>query len=123
FTVVTALLSALVLSVTAVPAAVALFVSGKVRHSDNGVMRGLRGFYEPLLRRALVWRWPVVLSAVVLVLASVVHATRMGTEFVPSLDEGDMAVHALRIPGTSLSQAVAMQETLEARLRELPEVS
>ena len=123
FTVVTALLAALVLSVTAVPAAVALFVSGRVKHSDNAVMSGLRRFYEPLLRHALAWRWSVVLGAVVLVVASALYATRMGSEFVPSLDEGDVAVHALRIPGTSLSQAVAMQETLEARLKAFPEVS
>ncbi len=123
FTVVTALLSALILSVTAVPAAVALFVSGRVKDTDSIVMGGLRRVYEPVLRGALAYRWPVVALAAVLVLISAVHATRMGTEFMPSLDEGDMAVHALRIPGTSLTQAVGMQAALEARLSEFPEVS
>src|SRR3546814_308804 len=49
-------------------------------------------------------------------------ATRMGSEFVPNLDEGDIALHALRIPGTSLSQAVSMQTALEARIKQFPEV-
>ncbi|MDT8388654.1 MAG: CusA/CzcA family heavy metal efflux RND transporter, partial [Thiogranum sp.] len=123
FTVVTALLAALVLSVTAVPAAVALFVKGKVQERENIVVSGLRRMYEPVLRMVLVYRWPVVLLAALLVLMSGFYTTRMGTEFVPNLDEGDMAVHALRIPGTSLTQAVDMQMALEARLREIPEVS
>ncbi len=123
FTVVTALLAALVLSVTAVPAAVALFVSGRVKDTDNAIMGGLRRLYEPALRGALVYRWPVVVFAAALILISGVYATRMGTEFVPNLDEGDMAIHALRIPGTSLTQAVEMQVALEARLAEFPEVS
>ncbi|MCO6412236.1 MAG: CusA/CzcA family heavy metal efflux RND transporter [Thiogranum sp.] len=123
FTVVTALLAALVLSITAVPAAVALFVSGKVEVQENFIMERTRGFYEPVLRAVLLRRWTVVIAAAVLVLLSAAYATRMGTEFVPQLDEGDMAVHALRIPGTSLTQAVGMQEMLEARLMAFPEVS
>jgi cobalt-zinc-cadmium resistance protein CzcA len=123
FTVVTALLAALLLSVTAVPAAVALFVSGRVKGSGNIVMEKLQGLYEPMLLHMLHYRWPAVIAATVLVLMAGLHATRMGTEFVPNLDEGDMAVHALRIPGTSLSQAVEMQEALEQRFSEFPEVS
>jgi cobalt-zinc-cadmium resistance protein CzcA len=123
FTVVIALLAALVLSLTAVPAAVALFVSGKVKDTDNVVMGGLRRAYEPVLRGVLARRWTVVTGAAVLVVLSAVYATRMGSEFVPSLDEGDMAIHALRIPGTSLTQAVGMQAALEARLKAFPEVS
>ena len=123
FTVVTALLAALVLSVTVVPAAAALFVSGRVKDTDNRVMGGLHRAYEPVLRGVLAHRWPVVVGAAVLVVLSAVYATRMGTEFVPNLDEGDMAIHALRIPGTSLTQAVGMQSALESRLKEFPEVS
>ena len=123
FTVVTALLAALVLSVTAVPAAVAVFVRGRVAIHENAVMAYIRRGYEPVLRAVLAWRWPVVIGAAALVLLAVAYATRMGTEFVPSLDEGDIAVHALRIPGTSLSQAVEMQGMLEARLKAFPEVS
>jgi cobalt-zinc-cadmium resistance protein CzcA len=123
FTVITALLSALILSVTAVPAAVALFVRGRVAEKENVFMRSLRRIYQPTLRVALTHRWSVVTLAVALVLLAGLQAGRLGTEFVPNLDEGDIAMHALRIPGTSLSQAVEMQAALESRIREFPEVS
>ena len=123
FTVVTALLAALLLSVTAVPAAVALFVSGKVSERENLLMGSLRKIYQPVLHLVLNHRWPVVITAVGLVLLAGLHASRMGAEFVPNLDEGDLAVHALRIPGTSLTQAVEMQRSLESRFNEFPEVS
>ena len=57
-----------------------------------------------------------------LVVASGFLATRLGTEFVPSLDEGDVAVQALRVPGTSLTQSIHMQHVLEKRIAQLPEV-
>ena len=85
-------------------------------------MRGISRGYRPLLERALDWRAAVVAGAAVLVVASGLLATRLGTEFIPSLDEGDIALHALRIPGTSLSQAIAMQGQLEARIKQFPEV-
>jgi cobalt-zinc-cadmium resistance protein CzcA len=122
-TVVLALLAALALSLTFVPAAVALFVRGPVAHGDNRVMQAIRARYRPLLERALAAPVLVIGAAALLVLASVFAATRMGREFIPSLDEGDVALHAMRIPGTSLSQAVDMQRALEERLRQLPEVS
>ena len=71
---------------------------------------------------ALRFRWLVVLSAVLLVVVSVLLTPRLGSEFVPNLDEGDIAMHALRIPGTSLEQALKMQEQLEAEIKKLPEV-
>lgn len=123
FTVINALLAALVLSVTAVPAAVALFVSGKVKAHDNALMVSIQRVYEPVLRSALSQRKMVVIGATILVVLSALYTLRMGTVFLPSLDEGDMAVHALRIPGTSLTQAVEMQATLEKRLSKFPEVS
>lgn len=122
FTVVIALLSALVLSITFVPAAVALFVTGKVDEKENLVMRGARRIYEPTLRFAIANRFAMVAGAIVLVISSGVLASRMGTEFIPSLDEGDIALHALRIPGTSLSQAVGMQSALEEKIKAFPEV-
>jgi cobalt-zinc-cadmium resistance protein CzcA len=71
---------------------------------------------------ALRWRTGVAVAALALVVASALLATRMGTEFIPSLDEGDVALHALRIPGTSLTQAIEMQHALERKVKELPEV-
>jgi cobalt-zinc-cadmium resistance protein CzcA len=122
FTVVLALSAALVLSVTFVPAAVALFVTGRVAQHENALMRHARGLYSVALRVALARRWAVVTGALLLVAGSLLLATRLGSEFVPSLDEGDIALHAMRIPGTGLEQSVRMQQQLEEVLRKVPEV-
>ena len=122
FTVVSALLGAMLLSVTFVPAAVAIFITGKVSHQDNLAIRGAKALYRPTLRFIMTIRPAVALAAVVLVGLAGLTATRLGSEFIPSLDEGDIALHALRIPGTSLTQAVAMQRELEDRLKQFPEV-
>jgi len=122
FTVVCALVGALVLAVTFVPAAVALLLTGKISEQENFLMRGLKRAYLPSLRAALGGRFAVVTAAAMLAVASLALASRMGREFIPSLDEGDIALHALRIPGTSLTQAVGMQEALESRLKQFPEV-
>lgn len=122
FTVVIALVAAMVLSLTFVPAAVALFVTGKVAEKDNIVVAGAKRVYAPLLGWAIRLRWLVVAGAVALVVVSGMVASRMGSEFIPSLDEGDIALHALRIPGTGLEQAIRMQTQLEARIKEFPEV-
>ncbi len=122
FTVVTALVCALVLTVTFVPAAIAIFVTGKIKEEESRAVRSIKSVYEPVLRFALDFRWPVVVGAVALMVLSAIGAARMGSEFLPSLDENDMAVHALRIPGTSLTQALSMQSVLEARIKQFPEV-
>lgn len=121
-TVVLALTGAMILSLTFVPAAIALFLGGKVDEKENVVMRAARRAYEPLLAWSLRRSAWVMAGALALVAISGVLVTRMGTEFIPSLDEGDIALHALRIPGTSLAQAVTMQGTLEARIAQFPEV-
>ncbi|MBX7121638.1 MAG: CusA/CzcA family heavy metal efflux RND transporter [Opitutaceae bacterium] len=122
FTVVTALLGAMALSVSFVPASVAIFVTGKVSEKDNFAMRGAKALYRPILRFVMLVRPAAVLAAIVLVALAGLMASKMGAEFIPSLDEGDIALHAMRIPGTSLTQAVAMQAPLEARLKQFPEV-
>jgi len=121
-TVVMALVAAMALSVTAVPAAVALLIREPVAHGGRRFARFTERVYLPLLDAALRARVGVAVAAVVLVLLTALGATRMGSEFLPSLDEGDIAMHALRIPGTSLSQAVGMQTQLEAAVKTLPEV-
>jgi len=121
-TVVMALTAALLLSLTFVPAAVALFVKGAVEEKESRAMRGARRVYGSALEMALSHRKAFVTGAAALVLLSGLAASRMGSEFIPNLDEGDIALHALRIPGTSLSQAVKMQTALEARLKQVPEV-
>ena len=122
FTVVVALLGALILSVTFVPAAIALFVTGRVEEKENHLMRWAGRAYRPALALALRNPAPTVATAIVLVVLSALLATRMGAEFIPSLDEGDIALHALRIPGTSLTQAIEMQQALEKRIKAFPEV-
>ena len=121
-TVVMALTAALLLSLTFVPAAVAMFVTGKVAEKDSRLMGWVRRLYAPILDAALKFRTAMVAAAVVLVAISALAASRMGSEFIPNLDEGDIALHALRIPGTSLSQALQMQQALEAELAPFPEV-
>ncbi len=122
FTVVVALLGALILSVTFVPAAVALFVTGRVEENENRAMQWARKAYRPALEFVLRNRAPTVAAAVVAVALGGLLATRMGAEFVPSLNEGDIALHAMRVPGTSLTQAIEMQEVLERRIKAFPEV-
>ncbi|MBI2784384.1 MAG: CusA/CzcA family heavy metal efflux RND transporter [Gammaproteobacteria bacterium] len=121
-TVVMALVAALVLALTFVPAAVALLLSGKISERENPILRLAAGVYAPLLSAALKGRVVLAIAAAALVVACGLLAARMGSEFIPSLDEGDIALHALRIPGTSLGQAVGMQQTLEAEIKKLPEV-
>ncbi|UIF91509.1 CusA/CzcA family heavy metal efflux RND transporter [Cupriavidus sp. UYPR2.512] len=123
FTVVLALLGAMVLSVSFVPAAVALFIGNRVAERENRLMAWARRRYAVLLERSLA-ATPVVLTfAGVAVALCLAIATRLGSEFVPSLNEGDLAIQALRIPGTSLTQSVAMQQQVETALKaRLPEI-
>ena len=123
FTVVIALLGAMILSVTFVPAAVAMFVTGKVKEEEGLVMRTARQRYAPILSWVLGHRAIAFSMALVLIGLSGFTASRMGSEFIPSLSEGDFALQALRVPGTSLTQSVDMQQRLEkAILEKVPEV-
>jgi cobalt-zinc-cadmium resistance protein CzcA len=121
-TVVIALVSAMILSVTFVPAGVALLFRKPLEEKENLVVKSVSALYRPTLLIALRLRWAVVSAAVVLVVISGLAASRLGMEFVPNLDEGDIAMHALRIPGTSLDQSILQQKQLEERIREMPEV-
>ena len=121
-TVVLALTGAMVLSLTFVPAAVAVFLGGRVDEKENRVMRWTKRRYAPALDWALRHRAIVVGGAAALLVACGLLATRLGTEFIPNLDEGDIALHALRIPGTGIDQAVRMQIDLEERIAQFPEV-
>ncbi|MDE2584399.1 MAG: CusA/CzcA family heavy metal efflux RND transporter, partial [Betaproteobacteria bacterium] len=123
FTVVTALVGAMILSVTFIPAAVALFMSAPVAEKENRLMLAAKRWYEPTLDRVMSNQPVVLVFATVMILLSGLLATRMGSEFVPSLNEGDFAIQALRIPGTSLSQSITMQQQLEKRLKtDFPEI-
>ncbi|CAH1906003.1 Cation efflux system protein CzcA [Candidatus Nitrotoga sp. HW29] len=122
FTVVAALLGAMILSVTFIPAAVAVLIGHKISEKENRLMALAKRSYQSMLNFAMLNK-PLILSiAMVTVILSGLLATRMGSEFVPSLNEGDIALHALRVPGTSLSQAIEMQAELEQIIKQFPEV-
>jgi len=123
YTVLLALFGAMVLSITFVPAAIALFIGKRVAEKENVLMGWARRRYEPALKATLK-NGPVALTfAAVCVVVSLAVATRLGSEFVPNLNEGDFAIQALRIPGTSLTQSVEMQKQLEkALVAKFPEI-
>lgn len=122
FTVVVALIGAMIFSITFVPALVAILLRGKISEKENFAIRGAKALYAPQLRSALEHRVFVITGAAVLLILSGLLVSRMGSEFVPSLDEGDVALQALRMPSTGITQSVEMQKQLEKKLLELPEV-
>lgn len=121
-TVIMALIAAMLFSITIVPAAVAMFMAGKVSEKESFIIVAAKSAYRPIINLALKLRWIVLFGSVVLVVGSLWLATRLGSEFVPQLDEGGIALHAMRIPGTGIEQAVAMQKTLESTLMEYEQV-
>lgn len=123
YTVLLALFGAMILSVTFVPASIALFLRGKISERENFIIRASKAAYLPLLRICVAQRGIVATAAAVIVILSLLLASRMGSEFIPNLDEGDLAVHSLRVPGTSLTQAIALQNSVEAAFKEFPEVA
>src|SRR5699024_6599037 len=104
FTVVTALIGAMILSVTFVPAAVALFIGKRVTEKENVLIRGTKRAYGPALDVVMANKPAVLTFVMVAVVLSGLIGARMGSEFVPSLNEGDFAIQVLRSPATSLTQ-------------------
>lgn len=121
-TVVIALVGAMLFSVTFIPAAVAVFINGKVDEKEQYLIRLAKRGYQPVYNKVMDNKALVLTLAIASVVLSALLTTRMGSEFVPSLNEGDIALHALRIPGTSLSQAVEMQKELEHTVKSFPQV-
>jgi len=121
-TVIIALLSAMILSITFVPAGVALLFKKPIKEKKNVVIEAAQSVYKPILSFSLTFKKGVVASAVALVIFSGLLIPKLGSEFVPNLDEGDIAMHALRIPGTSLTEAIRLQKVLEPQVKKLPEV-
>lgn len=121
-TVIIALLASMLFALTFIPAAIAIFLRGRVQEKENVLVHYLTLGYEKLLLICFYARVKVITSALILVVVSVVLAFHLGGEFIPSLDEGDIAMHAMRIPGTSLTQAITMQHLVEERVSQFPEV-
>ena len=122
FTVVAALIGAMLFTVTFIPAAIALFVTGNAEAKENRLMATIRRGYNPLLNFSLQSPLVVLFIAISLVVLSTMQIKKLGLEFMPKLDEHDIALHALRITGTGLDQSVLMQHQLEKNIKQLPEV-
>ncbi|HUH57118.1 MAG TPA: efflux RND transporter permease subunit, partial [Pseudomonadales bacterium] len=121
-TVIMALLAAMLFSITLVPAAVAMLLTGKINEKESTAIVATKNLYKPLLLTALNNRWTVLISAGALVVLSLILASRLGSVFVPQLNEGDIALHAIRTPGTGIEQAVEMQKLLETKIMQHPQV-
>ncbi len=121
-TVLLALAGAMIFSLTFVPASIAIFLGGRISEKENLLIRGAKAIYTPLLHFSLANRATMLAGAVAIVALCGLLASRMGSEFIPSLDEGDIALQGLRMPGTGIAQSIAMQKQLEKRVLEFPEV-
>ncbi|MBL8692639.1 MAG: CusA/CzcA family heavy metal efflux RND transporter [Planctomycetes bacterium] len=122
-TVILALVAAFILSITFIPAMVALLIRGRVRERESILIRGAKVLYAPVLRFALRWRWPVVGTAAAAFAGSLLLGRHLGQEFAPTLDEKDLTLQAIRIPSTSLTQSTEMQRDLERTISQFPEVA
>jgi Cu(I)/Ag(I) efflux system membrane protein CusA/SilA len=118
-----AMAAAAILAITLVPVLMGYFVRGRIRpESANPVNRAARWLYEPLLRGALRFPVSVVLLALVLVLATLWPASRMGTEFMPDLDEGDLLYMPTTLPGISAGEARQLLQQTDRLIATVPEV-
>jgi cobalt-zinc-cadmium resistance protein CzcA len=122
-TVMLALASAFALSLTFIPAMIALLIRGRVAEKEVAPVRWAKARYEPLLRKVVARPLPVILGSVGVFVAAVATFALLGREFTPQLDEKDLAIQALRIPSTSLEQSLRMQRRIERVIAGFPEVA
>jgi cobalt-zinc-cadmium resistance protein CzcA len=122
-TVIIALAAAFVLSLTMVPAMIAIAITGRVEEKENRIIGRLKAWYRPVLTRAIAH--PIITATFAVALFAVAFGlfTRLGQEFIPTLDEKDIAMHAMRIPSTSLTQSQAMQSQVEQTVSSFKEVA
>lgn len=122
-TVIIALVAAFVLSLTFVPAMIAIVITGKVTEEDNFIIRAIKAAYRPVLAGAMRAPMMFIVAALLLLIGAGTLFTRLGAEFIPTLDEKSIALNALRIPSTSLTQSQAMQLKIEQEIRQFPQVA
>lgn len=122
-TVIFALISAFVLSLTFVPAMIALFVKGPLKEQESPLVNYFKRIYSPILESSLKFPGMTILLSVIVFALSLTVFYRLGQEFVPTLDERDIAMHAMRIPSTSLTQSTEMQNMVEQAIKKLPQVA
>lgn len=122
-TVIIALVAAFILSITFVPAMIALCIRGKVEEKEGVLIAKSKSAYAPVLEKAIAHPRFVIIAAVAFFALSLLVGSRLGQEFIPSLDEKDIAMHAMRIPSTGISESTAMQLEVERAVSALPEVA
>jgi cobalt-zinc-cadmium resistance protein CzcA len=122
-TVIVALISAFVLSLTFVPAMIAITVTGNVQERESRLVRGLKALYDPALAKIIETPLPTILVGIVLIGGAVFLFTRLGREFVPILDEKNIVMEIKRIPSASLSQSQVMQFANENLISKFPQVA
>jgi heavy metal efflux system protein len=122
-TVIIALVTAFVLSLTFMPAMIAILVTGKVNEPDNGFVRGLKALYRPVLSAVIRRPMAIIVVGILLVSGAVLLFGRLGQEFIPKLDEKNIVMEVKRIPSTSLSQSLAMQFINERMIGKFPQVA
>ncbi|HEX2571105.1 MAG TPA: CusA/CzcA family heavy metal efflux RND transporter [Polyangia bacterium] len=121
-TVLFALLGALVLSLTVIPVLASYFLHPSEGAHETWLMRRLERLYRPLVGGVLGWRALTLALGCVVLGAGALVATRLGAEFVPQLDEGDLLIEARRLPGIALSETVATDLRLQRAIRQIPEI-
>ncbi|MCL4146793.1 UNVERIFIED_CONTAM: hypothetical protein GTU68_030256, partial [Idotea baltica] len=117
-----ALAGSLILSFTLIPALIALFLTGEVKEDEGKFITSVKSFYEKALNWSLARSKAVIAGASSFLVVVGLLSMLLGSEFVPSLDEQDLAVQSLRIPATSVSQSVKMQKEIEKAILEIPEI-
>jgi len=122
WTVIFGLGTALILALTLMPVLASIFLRGGLRVRETLMVRGAKGLYGPMLRMAMARPMIVVLATVVLFAGSLLVARTLGAEFVPKLDEGSLAIQAIRLPSVSLESSVVMTDEIEKTLRKFQPV-
>src|SRR5215475_5050410 len=122
-TVIIALGTAFVLSLTFVPAMLAVALGGNVQARENRVVSGLKAAYRPMLANVIQTPAPVIVGALLLTAGAAWLFTRLGQEFVPILDEKNIVMEVKRIPSASLSQSQQMQFANENLISKFPQVA
>jgi cobalt-zinc-cadmium resistance protein CzcA len=122
-TVILALIGAFLLSLTLIPALVAMFLTGRIKEKETRLVHWAKAAYEPILRASVHWRWAVIALAAAIFAGSLWLFTRLGQEFIPKLDEGDIAMQSIRVTSTGIEQSTMMQREVEEAVLALPEVS
>jgi len=113
---------AALLSVTLIPALAVLLIKGRFRSDDSRLNKALKNGYAPVVKFAVRWRWPVVMGALLAMIATVPVYRTLGNEFMPPLNEGSILYMPTALPGISIEEATRVMQTMDRELKKFPEV-